>query len=92
MRVDAAAAITSDTGPVVVSAGLLESVAVTVREAVAAVVGVPEIVQLVILRPPGSGVLGDRTQVYGAVPPLTPMSPVYGELTVPAERRAQCQR
>jgi hypothetical protein len=42
------------TGPVVVAAGLAESVAFMVRVAVPAVVGVPLIVQFEIVRPAGS--------------------------------------
>jgi hypothetical protein len=61
--VDVAALITRETGPVVVSAGLLESVAVIVRDVVAAVVGFPVMVQLAIERPAGNGVLADSAQV-----------------------------
>jgi len=42
------------TAPVVVTTGLLESVALTVRFAVPAVVGVPVIRQFVAVRPAGS--------------------------------------
>jgi hypothetical protein len=63
VSVDVAALITRETGPVVVSAGLLESVAVIVRDVVAAVVGFPVMVQLAIERPAGNGVLADSAQV-----------------------------
>ncbi len=54
ISVPAGGLITSVTGPVVVSCGLLESVAFTVSVVVPAVVGVPLIVQFVMVRPTGS--------------------------------------
>jgi hypothetical protein len=71
------------TGPVVVAVGLLESVAFTVTVTGPAVVGVPLIVQFVSISPVGS-VPATIWQAYGAVPPLTPMFPLYGTLTVAA--------
>jgi hypothetical protein len=69
-------------GPVTVSEGLLESVAFTCRVEVPAVVGVPLTTQLADkLRPAGS-VPPVCRQVYGAVPPDTPMVAVYGTPTV----------
>jgi hypothetical protein len=62
------------TGPVVVSAGLLESVAVTVSTVVPGVVGVPLMTQLFEMRPAGS--VPERiTHVYGPLPPATPIVP-----------------
>ena len=62
--------------PVVVDAvGVLESVAVMLSVVEAAFVGVPVNVQLVSVSPAGTVPLLS-TQVYGAVPPLTPMTPV----------------
>jgi hypothetical protein len=82
-KVSGAGLITSVTGPVVVSAvGLLESVAFTVIVVVPGNVGVPLIVQFEIVSPAGS-VPAVITHVYGGVPPITPISPVYGTFTVP---------
>ena len=61
-------------GPVVVIAGLLESVTFTVMGGDPAVVGVPVMVQPVSARPAGS-VPEARVQVYGPVPPVMPMGP-----------------
>ena len=60
----------------------------TVKFAVIAVVGVPLIVQLLCVRPAGSGVVGSMVQVYGAVPPVTPIVALYGTPTVPLGRVA----
>jgi hypothetical protein len=54
VSVNGAGLITRLTGPVIFPCGLLASVAVTVKLAVPAVVGVPEIVQLLLLSPAGS--------------------------------------
>jgi hypothetical protein len=70
------------TVPVVLTGvGALESVAFTVRVTGPATVVVPLMVQLVAVRPVGR-VPARIWQVYGAVPPATPMSPLYGTLTV----------
>ncbi len=63
------------TGPVVVSCGLLESVAVTVTVDVPATVGVPLITQPMAVRPAGKVPL-TIVQLYGPLPPVTPMVPV----------------
>jgi hypothetical protein len=60
-------------GPVVVSAGLLESVALTVMVEVPAVVGVPLTTQAADKVSPGGKLPAVCWQVYGAVPPTTPM-------------------
>jgi hypothetical protein len=60
------------TGPVVVSCGLLESVAFTVRFTVLATVGVPLTVHPVSVNPACS-VPFVIVQEYGAVPPETPI-------------------
>lgn len=75
VKVALADMMVSVTGPVVVTIGLLESVAFTVRVGVPAVVSVPLIAQPVADSPAGS-VLGVITHVYGAVPPLTPTVPL----------------
>jgi hypothetical protein len=63
------------TGPVVDTVGLLESVHLTERVEEPAVVGVPVMVWLLMVRPAGTA--PERTvQVYGPVPPVTPMVPV----------------
>ena len=74
------------TFPVVLLAGLLESVARTVIVLVPGVVGVPLTAQpLPSMRPEGSAP-PTMEQLYGPVPPVTPMVPVYGVLTVPLGR------
>lgn len=84
-RVDAARLTVMLTGAVVVCAGLLESVVVTVMVVVPAVVGVPVTVQFAFkVRPAGSALVDEH--VYGPVPPLTPIGAVYGVLTVPFGR------
>jgi hypothetical protein len=83
VSIPAAGLITNVTGPVVVFCGLLVSVAFTVSVVVLAVVGVPLIVQFAIVKPAGS-VPAVIVQAYGAVPPETPISPLYGTFTVPA--------
>jgi hypothetical protein len=60
------------TGPVVVSVGLPESVAFTVRLTVPATVGVPLTTQPVSVSPAGR-VPAVSVHAYGAVPPDTPM-------------------
>ena len=70
------------TGPVVEFFGLLESVAVMVRFEVPATVGVPLTRQPVMVKPAGK-VPPTTKQVYGAVPPVTPMGALYGTFTVP---------
>ena len=64
---------------------LLLSVAFTVRFAVPAVVGVPLIVQPVIVSPAGR-VPAVNTQLYGETPPETPMVELYANPTVPFGR------
>jgi hypothetical protein len=59
---------------VVVVAGVLLSVAVTVRFVVPAAVGVPLMAHPEEVRPAGR-VAGVMRQEYGAVPPLTPTVP-----------------
>lgn len=70
------------TGPVAVSAGFELSVACTVMFDVPAVVGVPLTVQLFGAsdRPAGS-VPAVMAQMYGPVPPLTPIGLLYGTPT-----------
>ena len=63
-------------------AGLLESDTLTVTVDVPAVVGVPATVQPVRCRPAGS-VPCEMEQLYGDVPPITPISALYGICTVP---------
>ena len=64
------------TGPVIVLMGLLESVAVTVRFDVPDVIGVPVMRQAdPSVNPAGNAPL-TITQLYGAVPPPTPMVPL----------------
>jgi hypothetical protein len=67
------------TGPDPVFCTVLESVAPTVNVLVSNVVGVPVIVQLfaVSVRPAGN-TPAVIVQAYGAVPPVTPIVPVYG--------------
>ena len=63
------------TVPVVDAAGELESVALIVSADAPAAVGVPESEQLVNVRPAGTVPLV-KEQVYGALPPETPIVPV----------------
>ncbi len=65
--------ITMVAGPEPVFCGLLPSVAVTVTVVEPAVVGVPVMLQLEAVRPAGNA--PEIVQVYGAVPPLTPIVP-----------------
>jgi hypothetical protein len=76
----------SDTGPEAVAAGLLESVACTVRLAVPAVVGVPLTTQPVPSVKPDGKAPDVIVQEYGAVPPLTPTVAEYGVPTCPPGR------
>jgi hypothetical protein len=69
------------TGPVTISTGLLESVALTESRTVPATVGVPLTTQPVMDNPAGR-VPERMVQLYGAVPPATPMVPLYGVPTV----------
>jgi hypothetical protein len=64
------------TGPVVVPVGLLESVAFTVTVDAPAVVGVPLTTQLLARANPAGSVPAVKAQLYGAVPPLTPIVPL----------------
>jgi cation transporter-like permease len=64
------------TDPVVVAAGLLESVASTVTVFDPAVVGIPLTTQLADKVRPAGNVPAARVQVYGAFPPVTPIVPV----------------
>jgi hypothetical protein len=84
VNVAAAGLIVRLTGPVVVSCGLLESVALTVSFTVPATVGVPLTRQPddVSVRPAGS-VPFVIMQEYGDVPPVTPIVWLYGTFTVP---------
>ena len=61
---------------------MLESVALTVSFTVPATVGVPLTRQPASDKPAGRVPLV-MAQVYGAVPPVTPMVELYGTLTVP---------
>src|SRR6201992_1967195 len=73
------------TGAVVLFAGVLASIAVTLTDVVPAVVGVPLMLQsFARVKPAGMVLPPARAQVYGAVPPLTPMDPAYAKPTVPA--------
>ena len=74
--------------PLALSCGFEESVTVSVKFVVPAVVGVPLTTQLFGARdrPAGSGVDGSTEQVYGAVPPVTPIVALYGVFTVPFGR------
>jgi hypothetical protein len=68
--------MTMETAPVDVLAGLAESVAFTVGVDVPAMVGVPVSEQLLFsVSPAGTEPLTSE-QLYGAVPPVTPMLPV----------------
>ena len=77
----------SVTGPFAVCCGFELSVTLTVRFAVPAAVGVPLTVQPFApsVNPAGS-VPPVIVQLYGAVPPLAPIVPVYGVPTVPSGR------
>jgi hypothetical protein len=77
-----AAATVMLSGPVTVSAGLLESLAFTCSVDVPAVVGVPLTTQLAESVSPVGRVPPVCTQLYGAVPPETPMVALYGTPTV----------
>jgi hypothetical protein len=77
-----AAATVMLSGPVTVSAGLLESLAFTCSVEVPAVVGVPLTTQLAESVSPAGRVPPVCTQLYGAVPPETPMVALYGTPTV----------
>ena len=70
------------TGAVVVLGGVMESVAVTLTVLLPAVVDVPVIVQFAPRLRPAGKVPPASEQMYGPVPPLTPMVPVYGAPTV----------
>jgi len=72
---EGAALTVTTTVPVVDAAGELESVALMVSAETPAVVGVPESEQLVRVRPAGTVPLLS-VQVYGAVPPETPIVPL----------------
>lgn len=72
VSVNAAGLITMVSGPVVDCAGDSESVTFTVTVELPAVVGVPLTVQPLMLRPAGS-VPDVIVQLYGELPPLTPM-------------------
>ena len=77
------------TGPLTLCCGFDASVAWMVMFEVPAVVGVPVTVQLfgVNVNPAGS-VPTVTEQAYGAVPPVTPIVPVYGTPTAPFGRLA----
>ena len=77
--------MTMVSGPVVDCVGDSESVTFTVTVELPAVVGVPLTVQPLMLRPSGS-VPAVMVQLYGEVPPLTPMIALYGTPTVPEGR------
>jgi hypothetical protein len=64
------------TGLLLVLAGFAESVALTVMVEVPAVVGVPVSEQLLFRVSPAGSDPVTNVQVYGAVPPVTPMLPV----------------
>lgn len=72
VSVSAAGLITMVSGPEVVCVGEPASVAFTVTVELPAVVGVPLTVQPLMLRPAGS-VPDVIVQLYGEVPPLTPI-------------------
>src|ERR1041385_6297199 len=69
----------------------VESVTLTVKENVPAVVGVPVIAAVVgfNVRPGGSEPVATE-YVYGAVPPLTVIWPLYAVPTVPVVAEAHC--
>jgi hypothetical protein len=76
--------MTMETVPVLLLAGLDESVPFTTTVEVPGVVGVPVSEQLAFnVRPAGRFPLMSE-QVYGPLPPVTPMLPVYGVPAVPA--------
>ena len=70
------------TGDVVVSTGFALSVAVMPTVVVPAMVGVPERTQPEPSVRPAGSVPEATVQLYGAVPPVTGMVPVYGVFTV----------
>jgi hypothetical protein len=65
------------------AAGLLASVALIVRLEVPATSGIPLTRQLGPIKRPLGRVPEVTAQLYGPVPPLTPMVELYGTLTVP---------
>src|ERR1700761_3809777 len=81
VNVRGAGEIVITTGPELVSTGFAESVTVTVTVVVPGVVGVPLITQPEMVKPAGS-VPAVIVQLYGPVPPVTPIGPVYGTPTV----------
>ncbi len=83
VSVNALGAMVSATGPVMLLSGLLLSVAVTVSMAVPATVGVPVITQPAPRVSPAGSVPAVMVQLYGELPPATPIMPVYGTPTVP---------
>jgi hypothetical protein len=83
VNVSAAGLITIVSGPVVVCVGDSESVTFTVTVELPAVVGVPLTVHPVSDNPAGS-VPAVIVQLYGEVPPVTPIVALYGTLTVPS--------
>ena len=82
--VSVAGAVLTVTGtvPVPVFCGLLLSVAFTVTVLVPVPVGVPVMVQFAPRARPAGSVPAVIVQVYGPVPPLTGIVPVYGVFTV----------
>jgi hypothetical protein len=70
---DPAGAMVRLTGPLVVLAGAPASVALTVRFAVPATVGVPLTTQPAPRARPAGSVPFVMVQLYGGVPPLTPI-------------------
>ena len=75
--------ITMVSGPAVFCAGDSESVTFTVTVELPAVVGVPLTAHPFIERPAGN-VPDVIVQLYGELPPVTPMVALYGTPTVPS--------
>ena len=76
VNVSAAAFTVTVTGPVVVFTGFEESVPFTVTVVLPGVVGVPVIVQPAPSVNPAGSEPAVIAQLYGPVPPLTPIVPV----------------
>ena len=73
------------TGPLTLCCGFELSVTLTVRFVVTAAVGVPLTVHPVSVKPAGN-VPAVIVQVYGDVPPVTSIVPLYGVPTTPFGR------
>jgi hypothetical protein len=71
-------------GPVLLAGGLPESVTVTGTVVLPDDVGVPVIVHVLEFSARPGGNAAVIVHVYGPVPPVMPIGPVYGTLIVPA--------